>query len=106
MESMVSRMRPMISELQDISTAVKEGIDCVILGPETAVGPFYAESCNMMSKICYESEQNINFEEKYNSLQFKGRLTVAESIANCAVKASYEMNATLIVVFTNTGLSA
>jgi pyruvate kinase len=33
-------------------------------------------------------------------------LTVAESIANCAVKASFEMNAKLIVVFTNTGLAA
>ena len=31
---------------------------------------------------------------------------MAESIANCAVKASYEMNAKLIVVFTNTGLAA
>lgn len=33
-------------------------------------------------------------------------LSVAESIANCAVRASYEVNAKLIIVFTNTGESA
>jgi len=31
---------------------------------------------------------------------------MAEAICNCAVKASYEMNAKLIIVFTNSGSSA
>jgi pyruvate kinase len=35
-----------------------------------------------------------------------GNYSVAESIANCAVKASYEVNAKLIIVFTNTGQAA
>ena len=33
-------------------------------------------------------------------------ISVADSIANCAVKASYEVDAKLIVVFTNTGEAA
>jgi len=33
-------------------------------------------------------------------------LSIAETIANCAVKASYEMSAKLIIVFTNSGQSA
>jgi pyruvate kinase len=33
-------------------------------------------------------------------------LSMAESICNCAVKAAYEMNAKLIIVFTNSGSSA
>jgi pyruvate kinase len=31
---------------------------------------------------------------------------MAETICNCAVKAAYEMNAKLIIVFTNSGSSA
>ena len=34
------------------------------------------------------------------------QLSLAETICNCAVKAAYEMNAKLIIVFTNSGSSA
>lgn len=33
-------------------------------------------------------------------------LSISETISNCAVKAAYEMNAKLIIVFTNSGHSA
>jgi pyruvate kinase len=41
MESMVSRLLPTRSEVVDISNAVYDGIDSLILSPETAIGPFY-----------------------------------------------------------------
>jgi pyruvate kinase len=34
------------------------------------------------------------------------QLSIAETISNVAVKAAYEMNAKLIIVFTNSGSSA
>jgi pyruvate kinase len=34
------------------------------------------------------------------------QLSIAETISNVAVKAAYEMNARLIIVFTNSGQSA
>ena len=34
------------------------------------------------------------------------QLSMAETICNCAVKAAYEMDAKLIIVFTNSGSSA
>lgn len=34
------------------------------------------------------------------------QLSMAETICNCAVKAAYEMDAKLIIVFTNSGYSA
>lgn len=34
------------------------------------------------------------------------QLSMAETICNCSVKAAYEMNAKLIIVFTNSGSSA
>lgn len=33
-------------------------------------------------------------------------MNISEAISNCAVKSSYEMNAKLIIVFTNSGYSA
>ena len=41
MESMVTRMRPTRAEVSDISNAILNGIDSLILSPETALGEFY-----------------------------------------------------------------
>lgn len=41
MESMVTRLLPSRSEVVDISNAVYDGIDCLILSPETSIGTFY-----------------------------------------------------------------
>ena len=62
MESMVTKLRPVRAEVADISNAVLDGIDCLILAGETATGPFYVEATEMISKICYEAEQYIEYE--------------------------------------------
>ena len=41
METMVSRLMPSRAEVVDISNAVYDGIDALILSPETALGNFY-----------------------------------------------------------------
>ena len=68
MESMVSRLRPTRAEVSDISNAVYEGIDCCLLSSETAVGPFFLEAIETMSKICYEAEINMKSEKNYHEL--------------------------------------
>jgi pyruvate kinase len=81
MDSMISRLMPTRAEVSDISNAVNnlflsttlyyqvyEGIDCCILAGETATGPFYKEACDMMSRICYEAEQHIDYERNYKDL--------------------------------------
>lgn len=108
---MITRLRPTRAEVSDISNAVYEGVDCCILSSETSVGPFYQEACEMMSKIAYEAEQHIDYERNYNEIQTHimqsgNTLSISETISNVAVKAAYEMNAKLIIVFTNTGNSA
>lgn len=66
---MVKRLRPTRAEVSDISNAVYEGIDCCILSSETHTGPFYDKACEIMSKICFEAEQYIDYEKNYEELQ-------------------------------------
>ena len=64
-----------------------------------------------MSRICYEAEQNQNFEVKYNikqsvMLEKDETLSIEESMSNNAVSASYMLGAKLIILFSNTGEQA
>jgi pyruvate kinase len=58
MDSMVSNPLPTRSEEADVSLAIHQGVDGLILSGETAFGEFYMESLMMMSKMCVESEKH------------------------------------------------
>ena len=68
MDSMVHQLIPTRAEASDIANAVSDGIDAIILSDETATGPFFKESCAQMSKICYEAEKNIVYEDFYQEI--------------------------------------
>ena len=111
MDSMITRLRPTRSEVADISKAISDGIDCLILTGETSFGPNWKEATEYMSKICFEAEQNQNYEVKYNIKQSvlleKGEmLSIEDSMSNGAVSASYMLGAKLIILFSNTGEQA
>lgn len=65
MESMVSRLLPTRAEVVDISNAVYDGVDSLILSPETAIGVFYEQATETMSHICFEAEKHINYMKRY-----------------------------------------
>lgn len=62
MESMVRRLQPTRAEVNDISNAVLQGIDCCVLTGETATGPHFREATSYLSKICYETECGLPYE--------------------------------------------
>lgn len=111
MDSMITRLRPTRSEVADISKAISDGIDCLILTGETSFGPNWKEATEYMSKICFEAEQNQNYEVKYNIkqsilLEQDETLSIEESMSNNAVSASFMLGAKLIILFSNTGEQA
>ena len=60
-----------------------------------------------MHKILSEAETYINYYKNYEEGQRTYRyLKMDEAIANCAVKASFDLNASLIVVYTRSGKTA
>lgn len=61
------RKRPTRSEVCDIAEGVSDGLDGMILSQETATGRFPREVIEAMSRICYETEQNLNYINMYQS---------------------------------------
>lgn len=56
MESMVSNRRPTRAEVNDVYTAVRQGVDAVMLSGETAVGTYPVEAVAWMRKIAEAAE--------------------------------------------------
>ena len=108
LESMIVNPRPTRAEATDVANAVLDGSDCVMLSGETAKGAFPFLAVAMMAKICREAEVDINYSELYPSLRRQIRLpiSVAEAVAANAVKTSWDVHATLIIVLTQTGNTA
>ncbi len=66
--SMVDNPAPTRAEVTDVSIAIIQGSDAVMLSEETAKGKYPVEAVTMMEKIILETEQHENRQYKINSL--------------------------------------
>jgi len=108
LESMIKTPRPTRAEISDVGNAVTDGADCVMLSGETAKGSYPAESVREMSEACLKAENTIpyvsHFEEMCSIVQRP--VSIVESCAMAAVRASLDCNAGGIVVLSTSGDSA
>ncbi len=69
MDSMINNPMPSRAEVSDVTLAVTQGVDGIILSGETAYGEFYKEAVQTMSQTCIESEKNLNHFRHYNYIE-------------------------------------
>jgi len=127
LESMVQGLVPTSSEINDIANLILDGVDSITLNTETTYGLHPKESLETLSRICYEIEYNdskqkqivdpeklqlptIDNNSQPNSPQYiipkidpASSPSISHTIASCAIKAVYDLHASLIVAFTQTG---
>jgi pyruvate kinase len=109
LESMVERPRPWRPEVQDISTAIKEGADALMLSEETAIGKFPKETVSVMAAVI---NKNMPIDDKEYVKKFKGKYAVPNpgrpidvlGFAICEV--ANEAGSPFILSYATTGISA
>ena len=104
LESMVTHLRPTRAEVTDVSTAIFDGADAIMLSAETATGQYPVEAVEMMARIAERAERaapprpvDRRRPEAYG---------FPEAAAEAACQAARVLHARAIVAFTQSGFTA
>ncbi len=92
LESMTANRRPTRAEATDVSNAILDGTDCVMLSGESAMGKYPIDAVEMLAKIAAEVEPHRNMvsvKDLYQGIDIKGRIKPSHLVA-IAVEASLE----------------
>ncbi|KAI0102649.1 pyruvate kinase [Nemania sp. FL0031] len=108
LESMIKNPRPTRAEVSDVGNAITDGADCVMLSGETAKGNYPDKAVSEMHEACIKAENSIPYVSHFEELCsiVKRPVSVVESVAMAAVRASLDLNAGGIIVLSTSGDSA
>jgi len=110
LESMIENARPTRAEVTDISHAVTQGTDAVMLSAETAAGAHPAEAVKIMDRVIRQTEAHLWQTGAYASSGLKSQkippVTIWDALANAVNDMTYELSARAVLVLSNSGRSA
>ncbi|HEU5321314.1 MAG TPA: pyruvate kinase, partial [Methylomirabilota bacterium] len=104
LESMVTHLRPTRAEVSDVTTAIFDGADAIMLSAETATGRYPAEAVEVMARVAERAERAVLGVEAPR--RRREGVGFPEAISDAAATAARILRARAIVAFTQSGFSA
>src|SRR5215510_4559574 len=104
LESMVTHVRPTRAEVSDVSTAIFDGADAIMLSAETATGRYPVEAVEVMARVAERAEQAVLRVD--TPRRRREGVGFPEAISDAAATAARVLGARAIVAFTQSGFSA
>lgn len=106
LESMITAPVPTRAEVSDVSTAVFEGADAVMLSAESAAGQYPLEAVAMMNRIAEEVEGESVYRSILDAQRAEPEATGADAIAKAAHEIADTLNLKAIAAWTSSGSTA
>ena len=106
LESMVRSQVPTRAEVTDVANAVFDGTDAVMLSGETSVGEHPVEAVKVMAQVAMEADAALPYETLLREKARQLERQTSDAISYDACRTAYQLNASLIVAFTESGGTA
>lgn len=106
LDSMTHSPFPTRAEVTDVSFAVMESADAVMLSGESANGDYPFEAVSMQANICTRMEKELNYEELAREGFDNSDKDTSDAMANAIVNAAALTDAKMIFCFSGHGESA
>jgi pyruvate kinase len=106
LDSMIRNPRPTRAEVTDVSNAIFEGTDCVMLSGETATGRYPIKAVQVMDSIARRMEQVIDYGAVLREKAEEGRTAIDQAVTLAACQVTHDLNLGLIICSTFSGATA
>eukprot|EP00397_Hematodinium_sp_SG-2012_P031835 GEMP01033836.1.p1 GENE.GEMP01033836.1~~GEMP01033836.1.p1 ORF type:complete len:316 (+),score=47.88 GEMP01033836.1:362-1309(+) len=107
MDSMRHKPVPNCAEVCDVSNAVLDGADGILLSAETATGDYPVESTWALANTLQMADAAIDYEQRFAVRKRPSESSITEEvIAASIVQMSFDLRCTLIICVTESGLTA
>jgi len=105
LDSMMRNPRPTRAEVGDVTNAILDGTDCVMLSGETAAGKYPVESVKMMHSIAVTTEESIDYAELLDKNKEYQNHDVTGAIGYATCVTAVNLNAKAIVTASASGFA-
>lgn len=102
LESMTYNSRPTRAEISDVSNAVLNETDAVMLSAETSIGKYPVQTVKTMSDICKSAEDYLNYDVDFKHV----KKDIKNAISSSVVETANVVSAKLIIAATMSGRTA
>jgi len=106
LESMISSPVPTRAEVSDVSIAVFEGADAIMLSAESASGQYPIEAVAMMNKVAMSVESDVNYRGIIRAQAAEPEATAADAISAATRQVAETLDLAAIVTYTSSGSTA
>ena len=103
LESMISAPVPTRAEVSDVSIAVYEGADAVMLSAESAAGDYPVEAVETMDRIAVQVERDPLYASIISAQRSTPEATGADAVSLAARQMAETLSVAAIVTYTSTG---
>jgi pyruvate kinase len=106
LESMITSPVPTRAEVSDVSIAVFEGADAVMLSAESASGQYPVEAVATMNKVAMAVETDVNYRGIIRAQAAEPEATAADAISAATRQVAETLDLAAIVTYTSSGSTA